>query len=341
MTRIPDALRALSGRSDPGEEYSIQPPGYRPGQTRFIIVTGSVISGLGKGVFSAGLAVLLEERGYRTNLIKMDGYFNEDAGTLSPYRHGEVFVLDDGTECDMDIGTYERFVDKSLSEHNIFTNGRLARRINELERSGQFSGSDVQFYPHVTGEVIRFVRESSLAYQADITLVEIGGTVGDEENRPYISAMSELAYQEGERNVFFINLAWIIEASHLNEQKSKAAQHGTQMLMQMGIKPRMLVCRSENPVEQGVLRKLAQRLRLPERNVIDLHTQNSVYQVPPHLESQHVDELTLQYFDLPSRPRRTGSTSRVTCNACPPPAIGWSWAWPASTWDRAIPTPAS
>ena len=303
--RIPDALRALSGRSDPGEEYSIQPPGYRPGQTRFIIVTGSVISGLGKGVFSAGLAVLLEERGYRTNLIKMDGYFNEDAGTLSPYRHGEVFVLDDGTECDMDIGTYERFVDKSLSEHNIFTNGRLARRINELERSGQFSGSDVQFYPHVTGEVIRFVRESSLAYRSDITLVEIGGTVGDEENRPYISAMSELAYQEGERNVFFINLAWIIEASHLNEQKSKAAQHGTQMLMQMGIKPQMLVCRSENPVEQGVLRKLAQRLRLPERNVIDLHTQKSVYQVPPHLESQHVDKLTLQYFDLPSRPRRT------------------------------------
>ena len=305
MTRIPDVLLALSGRSDPGEEYSIQPPGYHPGQTRFIIVTGSVISGLGKGVFSAGLAVLLEERGYRTNLIKMDGYFNEDAGTLSPYRHGEVFVLDDGTECDMDIGTYERFVDKSLSEYNIFTNGRLARRINELERSGQFSGSDVQFYPHVTGEVIRFVRESSLAYRADITLVEIGGTVGDEENRPYISAMSELAYEEGERNVFFINLAWIIEASHLNEQKSKAAQHGTQLLMQMGVKPHMLVCRSENPVERGVLRKLAQRLRLPERNVIDLHTQKSVYQVPPHLESQNVDELTLRYFDLPPRPRRT------------------------------------
>ena len=301
MTRIPDTLRALSGRSDPGEEYAIQPPGYRLGQTRFIIVTGSVISGLGKGVFSAGLAVLLEQRGYRTNLIKMDGYFNEDAGTLSPFRHGEVFVLDDGTECDLDIGTYERFVDKSLSEHNIFTNGRLARRINELERSGQFSGSDVQFYPHVTGEVIRFVRESSLAHGADITLVEIGGTVGDEENRPYISAMSELAYQEGERNVFFINLAWIIEASHLNEQKSKAAQHGTQMLMQMGIKPHLLVCRCENPVAGGVLRKLAQRLRLPERNVIDLHNQKSVYQVPGHLAAQQVDELALEYLAPPLR----------------------------------------
>ena len=302
--KIPDRLRALSSRSDPGEEYSILPPGYRPGQTKFIIVTGSVISGLGKGVFSAGLAALLEERGHRTNLIKMDGYFNEDAGTLSPFRHGEVFVLDDGTECDMDIGTYERFVDKSFSQHNIFTNGRLTRRLNELERSGQFSGSDVQFYPHVTGEVIRFVRESSLANEADITLVEIGGTVGDEEVRPYISAMSELAYQEGERNVFFINLAWIIEARHLNEQKSKAAQHGTQMLMQMGIKPHMLVCRCENPVEPGVLRKLAQRLRLPERNVIDLHSQRSVYQVPDHLAAQDVDRLTLEYFGVGPRERQ-------------------------------------
>jgi CTP synthase len=302
---VPRALRALSDASDPGERYRTLPDGYRAGQARFIIITGSVMSGLGKGIFSAGLARLLADRGFSTNLIKMDGYFNEDAGTLSPFRHGEVFVLDDGTECDMDIGTYERFVDKSFSEHNIFTNGRLARRINELERSGQFSGSDVQFYPHVTGEVIRFVRESSLAYTADITLVEIGGTVGDEENRSYISAMSELAYQEGERNVFFINLAWIIEASHLNEQKSKAAQHGTQMLMQMGVKPHMLVCRSENPVDRGVLRKLAQRLRLPERNVIDLHTQKSVYQVPPHLASQNVDELTLRFFDLPPRPRRT------------------------------------
>ena len=140
---FPNRLSELSDRSDPGEEYSIVPDNYEPGQTRFIIVTGSVISGLGKGVFSAGLATLLEERGYVTNLIKMDGYFNEDAGTLSPYRHGEVFVLADGTECDMDIGTYERFINRDFSQHNIFTNGRLSQRINQLERSGQFSGSDV------------------------------------------------------------------------------------------------------------------------------------------------------------------------------------------------------
>ena len=288
----------MRDHSDPGEEYSIVPDGYRPGHTKFIVITGSVISGLGKGVFSAGLASLLEQRGYRTNLIKMDGYFNEDAGTLSPYRHGEVFVLEDGTECDMDIGTYERFVDKSFSHHNIFTNGRLARRINELERTGQFSGSDVQYYPHVTGEIIRFVRESTVAHKADITLVEIGGTVGDEENRPYISAMSDLAYQEGEDNMFFINLVWIIEASHLNEQKSKAAQHGTQLLMQMGVKPQMLVCRCEHAVGIDVMLKLAHRLRLPVENVIDLRTQRSIYHVPRHLHGQGVDTIALQALSL-------------------------------------------
>ena len=230
----------------------------------------------------------------------MDGYYNEDAGTLSPYRHGEVFVLDDGTECDMDIGTYERFMGRSLSRHNYFTNGKLSQRINALERGGQFSGSDVQFFPHVTGELVRFVRESTLAAGADITLVEIGGTVGDEENRTYISAMSDLAYQEGERSVFFINLVWIIEARHLNEQKSKAAQHGTQLLMQMGIKPQMLVCRAENPVQTGVRQKLADRLRMPVPNVIDLHNQSSIYRVPGHLQEQRVDEICLEYFRLGS-----------------------------------------
>ena len=297
---VPRALRALRDVSDPGERYRTLPDGYRVGQARFIIITGSVMSGLGKGIFSAGLARLLADRGFSTTLIKMDGYYNEDAGTLSPYRHGEVFVLDDGTECDMDIGTYERFLGKSLSRHNYFTNGKLSQRINALERGGQFSGSDVQFFPHVTGELVRFVRESTLAAGADITLVEIGGTVGDEENRAYISAMSDLAYQEGERNVFFINLVWIIEARHLNEQKSKAAQHGTQLLMQMGIKPQMLVCRAENAVDPGVRRKLADRLRMPVRNVIDLHNQSSIYRVPGHLQEQHVDEICLEYFGLAS-----------------------------------------
>ena len=319
---VPRALRALSDVSDPGERYRTLPDGYRVGQARYLIITGSVMSGLGKGIFSAGLARLLADRGFSTNLIKMDGYYNEDAGTLSPYRHGEVFVLDDGTECDMDIGTYERFLGRSLSHHNYFTNGKLSQRINALERGGQFSGSDVQFFPHVTGELVRFVRESTLAAGADITLVEIGGTVGDEENRTYISAMSDLAYQEGERNVFFINLVWIIEARHLNEQKSKAAQHGTQLLMQMGIKPQMLVCRAENAVEPGVRQKLADRLRMPVRNVIDLHNQSSIYRVPGHLQEQQVDQICLEYFGLGSSPAASGGDGTDGAAAHTPAAGG-------------------
>ncbi len=319
---VPRALRALSDVSDPGERYRTLPDGYRVGQARYLIITGSVMSGLGKGIFSAGLARLLADRGFSTNLIKMDGYYNEDAGTLSPYRHGEVFVLDDGTECDMDIGTYERFLGRSLSHHNYFTNGKLSQRINALERGGQFSGSDVQFFPHVTGELVRFVRESTLAAGADITLVEIGGTVGDEENRTYISAMSDLAYQEGERNVFFINLVWIIEARHLNEQKSKAAQHGTQLLMQMGIKPQMLVCRAENAVEPGVRQKLADRLRMPVRNVIDLHNQSSIYRVPGHLQAQQVDRICLEYFGLGSSPAASGGVDGTDGAAAHTPAAG-------------------
>ncbi|MBT3272731.1 MAG: CTP synthase [Spirochaetales bacterium] len=291
-------LSNLSTASDSGDTYSTRPDGYEVGRTKYIVITGSVMSGLGKGIFAASLAGLLQRHGYSCNLIKMDGYFNEDAGTLSPYRHGEVFVLDDGTECDMDIGTYERFTQQDLSNYNIFTNGRLNKRINNLERKGHFQGGDVQFYPHVTGEVLKFVRESSCHYEADFTLVEIGGTVGDEENRSYINAMSELQYEEGSQNVFFINLVWIIEAGHLNEQKTKAAQHGTQLLMRSGIKPDMIVCRAENQVEDKVLTKLGERLRLKPGYVVDCHNLGTIYQVPDLLKRQLVDEMILSHFSL-------------------------------------------
>ena len=296
----------LSTLSDSGDTYSTKPAGYEIGKTKYIVVTGSVMSGLGKGIFSASLASLLQEHGYTCNLIKMDGYFNEDAGTLSPFRHGEVFVLDDGTECDMDIGTYERFTNQNFSHFNIFTNGRLLKRINSLERSGHFQGGDVQFYPHVAGEILKFVRESSMHYQSDFTLVEIGGTVGDEENRSYINAMSELMYEEGGDQVFFINLVWIIEASHLNEQKTKAAQHGTQLLMQSGIKPGMIVCRAENPVQERVLRKLEERLRLNIGYAVDCHNLQTIYQVPDQLKKQQVDSLLLKHFQMEEKVTQSG-----------------------------------
>jgi len=294
-------LSSMASSSDTGDSYSTRPDGYQIRRTRYIVITGSVMSGLGKGIFSASLARLLEAHGYTCNLIKMDGYFNEDAGTLSPYRHGEVFVLDDGTECDMDIGTYERFIDKDLCQFNIFTNGRLLKRINSLERRGHFRGGDVQFFPHVTGEILKFVRESSMHYKADFTLVEIGGTVGDEENRSYIKAMSELHYEEGSDLVFFINLVWVIEASHLNEQKTKAAQHGTQLLTESGIHPDMIVCRSEHEVQAKAMAKLGERLRIRKGYVVDCHNLDTIYRVPKLIKKQRVDELVLKHFNLDKR----------------------------------------
>ena len=308
----PDFLANLSTSSDPGDTYKSTPDGYRVGRTKYLVVTGSVMSGLGKGIFSASLASLLQLHGYSSNLIKMDGYFNEDAGTLSPYRHGEVFVLDDGTECDMDIGTYERFTNSDYCHFNIFTNGRLNKRVNDLERSGHYMGGDVQLFPHVTGEVIRFIRESAHQSEADFTLVEIGGTVGDEENRTYLNAMSDLLFEEGPDHVFFINLVWVIEASHLNEQKTKAAQHGSQLLMQMGIKPNMIVCRAENAITDSVQEKLGSRLRIPPRNVIDCRNLETIYQVPGHLQRQHVDAIVLDYFGSKQTPDIQSSWNRYT-----------------------------
>jgi CTP synthase len=293
-------LASLSISSDPGDRYQSVPKGYQIGRTGYIVITGSVMSGLGKGIFSASLASLLQLHGYSCNLIKMDGYFNEDAGTLSPFRHGEVFVLDDGTECDMDIGTYERFTNNDFCHYNIFTNGRLNKRINSLERSGHYRGGDVQMFPHVTGEVNRFIRESSHQSKADFTLIEIGGTVGDEENRTYLNAMSDLLYEEGTEHLFFINLVWVIEASHLNEQKTKAAQHGSQLLMQMGIKPDMIVCRAEHALEKGVQHKLGSRLRIPPERVVDCRNLDTIYQVPGHLMGQKVDRIVLDYFGKPA-----------------------------------------
>ena len=293
----PDILQNLSTSSDPGDRYKSIPDGYTIGQTNYLVITGSVMSGLGKGIFSASLASLLQLHGHSCNLIKMDGYFNEDAGTLSPYRHGEVFVLDDGTECDMDIGTYERFTNTDYCHYNIFTNGRLNKRVNNLERGGHYKGGDVQLFPHVTGEVLRFIRESAMQSGAKFNLVEIGGTVGDEENRTYLNAMSDLFYEEGAAHVFFINLVWIIEASHLNEQKTKAAQHGSQLLMQMGIKPDMIVCRAERQITPDIQKKLGSRLRIPPENVIDCRNLDTVYQVPGHLKRQNVDKIVLHHFD--------------------------------------------
>jgi CTP synthase len=237
----------VASKTDEHEFYNGIPEGYKPGKTKYIIVTGSVISGVGKGTFSASLGTLLKlYHGFNVSPIKLEGYLNYDSGTLNPFRHGEVFVLDDGTECDLDLGSYERMLGINLTRDNFLTAGRLFKTIIDKEREGKYLGRDVQFIPHVTGELKNFLRSLAMKSDADFVLVEIGGTVGDIENSYFLEAMRELKFEEGRENVLFANVVYILEPGSLGEHKSKAAQLGLRRLMGIGIQPDIIVCRSEN-----------------------------------------------------------------------------------------------
>jgi len=241
-----DILRKISKKSIDHEFYTPYPKGYVKGKTKYIVVLGTVMSGLGKGILSSSLGKLLQYKGLKIAPIKFDGYLNQDAGTLNPFRHGEVFVLDDGTETDMDLGTYERFLDLNLTKEYYLTNGKLFQSILNKERKGSYLGRDVQVIPHVTGEIKLFLRNLSMISDADIVLFEVGGTVGDLENMFCIEAVRQLMYEEGKENVCFIGLTYVLEPEFLGEQKSKAAQLGIKSLLSMGIQPDIIGCRANN-----------------------------------------------------------------------------------------------
>src|SRR5882672_2214045 len=229
--RMSSEMLEKAGKSQEDTEfYTPMPPGYRKGHHKYVVVVGTVMSGLGKGIFSSSLAKLLQDKGLTVAPIKMEGYYNIDSGTLNPYRHGEVFVLDDGMETDMDLGTYERLLDQDLSAANFTTNGQIMSAVLKKEREGSYLGRDVQFIPHVTGEVKLKLRELAVKSNADVVFVEVGGTVGDYENTAYLEACRQLAYEEGEGSVMFVALTYVLEPNALGEQKSKAAQLGIKRL---------------------------------------------------------------------------------------------------------------
>jgi len=252
------------------EFFNEVPSGYKKGKTKFVVVTGSVMSGVGKGTFNSALTSLLMFYKLKVSLIKFDGYLNVDAGTLNPYRHGEVFVLEDGTETDLDLGTYERALHRNLSKDNYLTSGKIFKMIIEKERRGEYLGRDVQFIPHVTGEIKNFIRKLAMKDQPDILIIEVGGTVGDIENSYFIEAMRELRYEEGKENVIFVNCTYIIQNSE-GEQKSKAAQLGVSKLMSLGILPDIVVCRAKYPVQDSVKEKISMVSNIPIKNVISFH----------------------------------------------------------------------
>lgn len=296
-----ELLAKIGQSADETEFYTPMPPGYRKGHHRYVIVTGTVMSGLGKGIFSSSLAKLLQDKGLKVAPIKMEGYLNIDSGTLNPYRHGEVFVLDDGMETDMDLGTYERLLDQDLSAANFTTNGQIMSSVLKKEREGSYLGRDVQFIPHVTGEVKLRLRELAAKSNADVVFVEVGGTVGDYENTAYLEACRQLAYEEGENSVIFVALTYILEPGALGEQKSKAAQLGIKRLMEMGIMPHIIACRAAHPVKESVREKISMYTNVPMKRVVTMHDVESIYTIPEALRTVGIDREVLSLLDLHDR----------------------------------------
>jgi CTP synthase len=300
-----DLLAGVTSQSVSTEFYSPMPEGYRRGRHKYVAVFGTVMSGLGKGIFASSLAKLLKDKGLVVAPIKLEGYLNIDAGTLNPYRHGEVFVLDDGTECDMDLGTYERVLDQNLSRKNFTTSGQIFSHILERERHGAYLGRDVQWIPHVTGEVKRRLRELALhgngREPADVVFVEVGGTVGDYENGFYIEALRELAFEEGEDSVCFVALTYVIKPQTLGEQKSKAAQLGIKRLMEAGIQPHIIACRATEPVGESVMQKIAMFSNVPMRRVFSMHDRPSIYTIPDEMRTEGLDREILSILRLHER----------------------------------------
>jgi CTP synthase len=295
-----DILNEVAAVSDEHEFYTPLVKGYEKGKTKYVFVFGTVMSGLGKGIFSSSLAKLMQDKGFRIEPIKMEGYLNLDSGTLNPFRHGEVFVLDDGTETDMDLGTYERFLQKDLSKDNFMTTGQIFTTVLERERRGEYLGRDVQIIPHVTAEIKQRLRTLSVKKNADIIFVEVGGTVGDLENSHYMEAIREMIYEEGKENLCFVALTYIINSSILGEQKSKAAQLGIKKLMELGIQPDVIACRSEQPITEKIREKMSIYSNVPVERVVSMHDVKSIYLLPQLLRDAKIDEYVVKQLNIES-----------------------------------------
>lgn len=296
-----DLLAQIGKQTEETEFYTPMPPGYRRGHHKYVIVVGTVISGLGKGIFSSSLAKLIQDKGLVVAPIKMEGYLNIDSGTLNPFRHGEVFVLDDGMETDMDLGTYERLLDLDLSAANFTTNGQILSGVLKKEREGGYLGRDVQVIPHVVGEVKLKLRELAAKTNADVIFVEVGGTVGDYENAFYLEACRQLAYEEGEGSAVFVALTYVLEPGALGEQKSKAAQLGIKRLMEVGVMPNIIACRAGHPIKEKVREKISMYTNVPMRRVVSMHDVSSIYLIPDALREQGMDREVLTLLDLHDR----------------------------------------
>ncbi len=263
---------------------------------KYIFVTGGVVSSLGKGIAASSIGCLLESRGLRVTLQKFDPYLNIDPGTMSPFQHGEVFVTDDGAETDLDLGHYERFTHAALGQVNNLTSGRIYENIIQKERRGDYLGKTVQVIPHVTNEIKAACRK--VAADVDVSIVEIGGTVGDIESLPFIEAIRQMRHEEGRENTLFIHLTLVPWIAAAQELKTKPTQHSVKELRAIGIQPDMLLCRSERPLPEEVKEKIALFCDVDVRSVITAKDVHSVYEIPLVFADQGVDESILRMLHL-------------------------------------------
>lgn len=277
--------------------------------TRFIFVTGGVVSSLGKGISAASLAALLEARGLKVTMLKLDPYINVDPGTMSPYQHGEVFVTHDGAETDLDLGHYERFVRIQTSQSNNFTTGRVYETVIANERRGDYLGATVQVIPHITEEIKRRIMIG--AGDADIAMVEIGGTVGDIESLPFLEAIRQMAVELGKQRTLFMHLTLVPYIASAGEIKTKPTQHSVKELRSIGIQPDILLCRADRQLPETERRKIALFTNVQERAVIAATDADTIYDIPRMLHAQELDNLVLEQFKLDLPPADLAQWQRV------------------------------
>jgi CTP synthase len=273
---------------------------------KYVIVTGGVLSGLGKGITTSSIGLLLKNCGFKVTSIKIDPYLNCDAGTMNPYQHGEVFVLDDGSEVDLDLGNYERFLDINLtSDHNI-TTGKVYKTVIEKERRGDYLGNTVQIIPHITNEIRERIVDVASNSDSNITLIELGGTVGDIESMPFLEAVRQLHALVGHKHVIFVHTTLVPVMGVVGEQKTKPTQHSVKVLMGLGIHPDIIVCRSDEPLVKATKEKISLFCDIPPEAIISAYDVSNVYQVPLLLDQQGLTKYLIKRLTLSkARPNLT------------------------------------
>lgn len=277
--------------------------------TKFIFITGGVVSSLGKGIASASLGAILEARGLKVTLMKLDPYINVDPGTMNPLQHGEVFVTKDGAETDLDLGHYERFVRVTMSKANNFTTGRVYANVIRNERRGDYLGGTVQVIPHITDEIKRCVIEG--AGDVDVALIEIGGTVGDIESLPFLEAIRQMRVELGKSNALFIHLTLVPYIQTAGEIKTKPTQHSVKELRSIGIQPDILLCRCDRPLSESARSKIALFTNVEQRAVIPLRDVDFIYEIPLELHAQGLDDIVTDMLNLKTKPADLSDWERV------------------------------